>query len=146
MKKVFLGGTCNESKWRDEIIRQIDGSIDYFNPVVENWTEECMAEEVKQREACDFVLYMITPLMTGVYAIAEVVDDSNKRPEKTLFCFLLEDMGENGERLTFSDGQIRSLTQVRGMVNENGAKIFGSLNQVGNFLKSQKGTEHEKTN
>ena len=29
MKKVFLGGTCNESTWRDNMIDMIE--IDYFN-------------------------------------------------------------------------------------------------------------------
>ena len=41
-----------------------------------------MEEEIKQRAECDFCLYVITPKMTGVYSIAEVVDDSNKRPEQ----------------------------------------------------------------
>ena len=50
-----------------------------------------MEEELKQREECDFVLYVITPKMTGVYSIAEVVDDSNKRREKTLFYFMEKD-------------------------------------------------------
>ena len=85
-KRVFLGGTCNDSPWRAELVPLL--TIDSFNPVVEDWTEECMAEEIRQRESCDFVLYVITPKMTGVYSIAEVVDDSNKRPEKTVFCFL----------------------------------------------------------
>lgn len=31
-KRVFLGGTCNESTWRDELIKKL--KIDYFNPVV----------------------------------------------------------------------------------------------------------------
>ncbi|GAI10708.1 unnamed protein product [marine sediment metagenome] len=63
--KVFLGGTCNESTWRDRLISLL--KIDYFNPVVEDWTEECMAEEIRQRESCDYVLYVLTPLMTGSY-------------------------------------------------------------------------------
>ena len=33
--KVFLGGTCNESKWRDDLIKLL--KIDYFNPVVKDW-------------------------------------------------------------------------------------------------------------
>ncbi len=37
--KVFLGGTCNESTWRDRVIKDL--KIDYFNPVVEDWTPEC---------------------------------------------------------------------------------------------------------
>ena len=37
MKKVFLGGTCNDSLWREELIKKLE--IDYFNPVVDDWTE-----------------------------------------------------------------------------------------------------------
>ena len=44
--KVFLGGTCNESTWRVELIPLL--KIDYFNPVVEDWTPECQAEEERQ--------------------------------------------------------------------------------------------------
>ena len=36
MKKVFLGGTCNESLWRDKLIKKLE--IDYFNPIVKDWT------------------------------------------------------------------------------------------------------------
>ena len=134
--KVFLGGTCNESTWRDRLISQLE--VDYFNPVVPDWTEECMAEEVRQRETCDFVAYVITPFMTGVYAIAEVVDDSHKRPEKTLLCFLDCDLNESGEGKNFTAGQVRSLKQVRKMVEENGATVFNGLNQLGLFLNDHK--------
>ena len=133
--KVFLGGTCNESTWRDRLISQLE--VDYFNPVVPDWTEECMVEEIRQRESCDYVLYVITPFMTGVYAIAEAVDDSNKRPEKTLFCFLPCDVNENGEGKTFTDGQVRSLKSVQKMVGGNGATIFNGLNQLGIYLNKE---------
>ncbi len=110
MKKVFLGGTCNNSTWRDELIPQLE--IGFFNPVVEDWTPECMNEEIRQREECDLCLYVITSEMTGVYSIAEVIDDSNKRPEKTVFSF---------ETDGFDEHQIKSLTQVGKMVEANGA-------------------------
>lgn len=125
MKKVFLGGTCAESTWRDELIPQL--AIDYFNPVVPDWTPECMEEEIRQRKTCDFCLYVITKEMQGVYSIAEVVDDSNKRPEKTVFAFI-----EDG----FSKGQIKSLTQVGKMVKENGGQFFTSLKDVVDYLNS----------
>src|SRR5437868_12047784 len=90
MKKVFLGGTCNDSKWRDELIPLL--KIDYYQPCREGgWTQEMADEELRQRKICDFCLYVITPKMTGVYSVAEVVDDSNKEPGKTMFCFLKED-------------------------------------------------------
>lgn len=143
-KKVFLGGwgTCNESQWRDTLIPLL--KIDYFNPVVEDWTEECMAEERRQRKECDFCLYVITPLMTGVYSIAEVIDDSNKRPDKTIFCFVNTDfvdaINEYGVlRKTFDYGQIKSLDQVGKMVERNGGKYFRSLIDVADYLNNNGG-------
>lgn len=133
MKKVFLGGTCNNSTWREKLISKLDSNrIDYFNPVVDNWTEECIQEEIKQRKNCDYCLYTITPEMTGVYSIAEVVDDSNKRPNKTLLCILKR---ENGK--SFTEFQIRSLKQVCDMVTKNGGKSFDSLESVAQFLNTR---------
>lgn len=125
--KVFLGGTCNDSKWREDLIKKLD--IEYFNPVVDDWTEECYQEELKQRKICDYVLYVITPKMTGVYSIAEVVDDSNKQPKKTIFCYLTSDDGNS-----FTKAQIKSLDSVGKMVESNGGLWLDSLNMVANFL------------
>jgi Nucleoside 2-deoxyribosyltransferase like len=129
MKKVFLGGTCNGSKWRDQLIKEL--VIEYFQPDAEDWTPEMMNEEIRQRAECDFCLYVITPKMTGVYSIAEVVDDSNKRPAKTIFCYLTSDEGE-----TFSTHQIQSLEQVGKMVKNNGAKYFKTLSETADYLNN----------
>ena len=129
MEKVFLGGTCNESTWRDQIISMLN--IGYFNPVVDDWTEDCMTEEILQREECDFCLYVITPKMTGVYSIAEAVDDSNKRPDRTIFVLL-----KNDENLFFTEGQWRSLKQVARMVADNGGRTFYDLESVADYLNS----------
>jgi len=131
-KRVFLGGTCNESIWRELLIPML--KIDYFNPVVDDWTPECQAEEIRQRELCDFCLYTITPRMTGVYSIAEVVDDSNKRPEKTVFC-VLETDPTGGEQ--FTKGQVKSLEAVGKMVERNGGKWFRSLQEVADYLNGE---------
>lgn len=128
--KVFLGGTCNDSTWRERLIPLL--TIDYFNPVVKDWTPECQAEEIKQREECDFCLYVITPAMTGVYSIAEVVDDSNKRPEKTIFCFVEEHQYDH-----FTLHQSKSLNQVGKMVVENGGLCFTSLEGIAAYLNGR---------
>ena len=125
--KVFLGGTCNNSTWREKLIPKLQ--IEYFNPVVDDWTEDDYQEELKQRKDCDFCLYVITPMMTGVYSIAEVIDDSNKRPEKTVFAFLEEDDSKK-----FDKGQIKSLDKVGVMVKDNGGKYFKSLDEVSIYL------------
>ena len=130
MKKVFLGGTCNESTWRNLIIPML--TINYFNPVVDDWTEDCMAEEIRERKTCDFCLYTITPKMTGVYSIAEVVDDSNKRPEKTIFVGLKTE-GNQG----FSEAQWKSLGAVAKMVKSNGGQVFDNLKAAANYMNKK---------
>lgn len=63
--------------------------------------------------------------MTGVFSIAEVVDCSNKRPESTLFCVLLDE---------FNEGELRSLKATANMVKRNGAKVFETLEEIAIFL------------
>ena len=45
--------------------------------------------------------------MKGSYSIAEVIDDSNKRPGKTIFCFINKDGKQE-----FDKEQIKSLDKV----------------------------------
>lgn len=131
LAKVFLGGTCNGSHWRDQLIPML--RCGYFNPVVAEWTPECQAEEIRQREECDVCLYTITPKMTGFYSIAEVVEDSIKRPGKTVLCVISEDDG-----LVFTAAQMKSLRAVGAMVENNtGRPPIDSLNDLAGFLNSR---------
>lgn len=128
--KVFLGGTCNGSKWRETLIPLL--KCDYFNPVVEDWTPECMDEELRQRQTCEYNLYVITPYLTGLFSIAEVIDDSNKRPKKTILCILEED-----GKAIWSQAQFKSLSQVARMAADNGVAVFNTLGSVARFLNAE---------
>ena len=70
--------------------------------------------------------------MTGVYSIAEAVDDSNKQPENTIFCVMEDDVDNNFNLIKFSNSQLKSLSKVVEMVNNNGgkAKIINSVNDI----------------
>lgn len=127
MRKVFLGGTCNNSLWREQLIDLLE--IDFFNPVVEDWTPDCMTEEIRQRNDCEFCLCVITPKMTGVYSIAEVVEDSIMCPWKTVFCVLSAEGDEE-----FTTEQLKSLYKVGHMVLKNGAKVMYSLKETAVYL------------
>lgn len=129
--KVFLGGTCNGSKWRETLIPLLN--CNYYNPVVPDWTPECMEEELLQRRVCDYNLYVLTPYMTGVFSVAEVIDDSNKRPYKTILCVLEED-----GRAIWSEHQFKSMSQVCRMASENGVIVFNTLGAVARFLNDKK--------
>ena len=121
--KVFLGGTCNGSNWRDRFIPMLK-DVDYFNPVVDTWTPDCQSE-------CKFCLYVITPKMKGVYSIAEVVDDSNKKQGNTVLVILREDEGER-----FDDSQWGSICAVAEMVEQNGTKSCGSLEEAAEYINT----------
>lgn len=127
--RVFLGGTCNNSTWRDRLIPDL--KIPYFNPVVEDWTEECQTEELRQRRVCSKLLYVITPLMVGVYSIAEVVDDANNFPKRTVFCVLDSDNGEE-----FSKAQRKSLKAVEDLVRRRGGIVCKDLDEVSQVLNA----------
>ncbi len=132
--KVFLGGTCNESTWRNKFVSYIDENIfSWFDPVVDDWNNTAQSNELRERKTCDFCLYTITPKMTGSYAIAEVIDDSNKRPKKTVFVLLRDD-----DNLRFTESQWKSLVSVASMVARNGGQVFEDLKSAAIWMAKSK--------
>lgn len=124
MKKVFLGGTCNESTWREELIPHLEKmGIEYYNPVVEDWTHECQEEEYRQKEICDVHLYLITKKMRGVFSIAEAVASCQDASKLTLFIFADFD----GE---FDEGERRSLDAVGNLIVKLGGVYHTEINTI----------------
>jgi len=101
--------------------------INYFNPVVDNWTPECMEREINERRDADYNLYVITNEMTGFYSIAEIVEDSILNSHKTVVCFLL-----NG----FTEHQIKSVNAIKRMCEKHGATFCGDLESTAEYLNS----------
>lgn len=124
--KVFLGGTCSGYKWRDKLIPML--KCDYYNPIVKNWSEADRLREVHERETSDYVLYVITSGIKGVYSIAEIIDDSNKRPEKTIVCVLYDGIERK---------MAHSLQATVNLAASNGVKVCGSLYSVAELLNSK---------
>ena len=131
-KRVFLGGTY-DSTWRIRMIIYLhEAGLDYFNPVVDDWDEAAQENELRERETCDFNLYIITPKMTGCYAIAEVIDDSNKRPAKTVLVLL-----RNDGYVKFDESQWKSLISVARLVKRNGGRVFDNLKSAAAWMGEQ---------
>jgi len=110
--KVFLGGTCNNSTWRDILIPKLDANnIKYFNPVVEDWTPECKEiEDYEKHNMCDTHVYVITPKQTGFYSFAEIID-SAAFGYNVIFVYAQVD-----EDLRFSKSQINSLDAIASLL------------------------------
>jgi hypothetical protein len=123
MKTIFLGGTWNSSNWRDEFIKQINKrKFSCFNPVVDEWSDEARIREEDKKASSDLNIYVITPRMTGFYSIAEVVNDSNKRPKTTAFCVIRCD-----DWKYFTPAQTRSLNATTELLEKNGVKCYKNL-------------------
>jgi hypothetical protein len=128
--KVFLGGTCNNSTWREKLIPMLN--IDYFNPVVEDWTPECQKEEERQKDKlCNYHLYVITPKMTGVFSIAEVVESAINKGDKCIFCFMEEEDDKQ-----FDKHQRKSLEAVGNLVSKYKAYWADNLDKVAKYLNN----------
>ena len=132
--KVFLGGTCNESTWRDELIPKLEEiDFDYFNPVVEDWTPECQDIEIYEKaNNCNIHIYVITNKMKGVFSIAEAIESVFNKDKKTIFCVL------DGFDGNFPDFQAKSLEAVGKMVERNGGKYVSSLDKIIEILNTCK--------
>jgi len=137
MSRVFLGGTCNGSKWRESKMIPLlkEKGVDYFNPVVEDWTEAAKQQEIYERENDDFVVYVISPLIAGYYALAEVVEDSIRRPEKTIFHVMgIDDTKTPEYSSTFTKSQVMSLDAIGKMVERNGGTWCNTFEEIAEWV------------
>jgi len=113
-QKVFLGGTCAGTTWRDQLAMLLQ--VDWFNPVVDDWTPDCQAiEEAEKAVNCNIHLYVITSAMIGVFSIAEVIE-SACTPGKITILHVLPS--------GFSEAQVRSLNAVADMVVKHGGIAY----------------------
>ena len=129
---IFLGGTCADSTWREELDGMLDHeNISTFNPVVPDWTPECQVEEDMHREIDDICLYTITPEGTGFYSFVEVTDDSNKRPDRTVLCVLQE---ANGKK--FEGHTLKCVLKTMKLVSANGVVVVDSLEKLAEYLNT----------
>lgn len=121
VSRIFLGGTFNNSTWRDTLI---DGlKTDHFNPVVEDWTEECQAVEMDEKSnKCNVHLYVITKEMKGVFSIAEVIDSCHNDKVTTLLHITREG---------FDKAQLKSLDAVAELAMLRGGLISNSADESG---------------
>lgn len=136
MNKWFLGGTCAGTIWRDELIPYLEkNNIDYFNPVVDNWTPECQAiEEEEKNSKCNVHLYVLTPEMTGSYSVAEIVHSAHlantygTSVDKVIVAIKNSDRWEKHQIKSFD----AILKLVKNIARDNAA--VGFINDVSDIL------------
>lgn len=135
---VFLGGTVNNSSWRQEFLRLLETyggkKIKCFNPVVEHWTRECIDLENFVKYHARYHIYVLTPKMRGVYTIAEMVESVHNREKKTFFYISHTDVDSNGSTLHWEQHMLNSLNAVANLLMEHGATKAISLKDLADKL------------
>lgn len=122
--KIFLGGTCPSSiedfNYRTLLIPFLEkNNIDYFNPVVEDWTEDCIQIEEQEKNICDVHLYVIAPNMKGVYSIAECFGSIIKNKKRSILVFI-----DRIQDKPFEKNQLKSLVATGKLLSECGGESF----------------------
>lgn len=118
ISKIFLGGTCSETTWREELIETLPSSVYYYNPVVKDWTPEVQEEEKLQKAyKCDCHLYVITPDMQGVFSVAEAVQSSYATKKTTIFAVI--ENRKSSKKELFDAHQKKSLYATGDLIKSN---------------------------
>jgi hypothetical protein len=90
--RVFIGGTCGGSTWRNSLISTLENyGIDYFNPATDDCTEESYQQEAYERSHDMVVVYVLSNDMEGIYTIGEIIDDCHECPNNLIVCNLWQD-------------------------------------------------------
>jgi len=99
--------------WKLELERFINkqiGKRNFFNPVVDNWTEECKQKEIDEKRICDIHLYVITSDSHSLFSIAEAVE-SVMNNKLTIFCVMPQGFGKQ---------KLSSLNSIAEIIKRNG--------------------------
>jgi len=127
---VFLGGTCNGSQWRKVLT---DGlTIAFFNPIVENWSDEAKAQEDEIKASADYNLFVFTPLHTGFFSFVEAAISAIKSPSRTILCVLSEDNGQS-----FAEDKKHSIDAIVAELRKEGIQVLESLDECRTFLNTK---------
>lgn len=125
---IFLGGTCNEDPWRNQLISKL--KVSYFNPVVANWNEQAKALEDMLKPKAAALVFVITPNQKGFYSIAELTNAANANEQKVIVQFL-----ENEDEI-FDEDHRKSNEATIDLIKNNECVhvVEGDLQDLADYL------------
>ena len=118
--QIFLGGTVR-SNWREKFIDLWKKNDDkktkkykLFNPIVENWTKECIAKENEVKENAILNFFLITTEHVGPYSFVEAVEASHYGK---VFLAIYSEFGE------IDNSTMKSYEAIGDIIKKNGGKF-----------------------
>ena len=111
---VFLGGACNPTTWRKNIAIPIleRAGIPYYNPQVDDWSEDLVALEAKHKQGAKILLFVVNG---ATRSIASMVEAAELIAAGRRIVLVLEDIPE-GQKIsegTISGRELKDLNRAR---------------------------------
>lgn len=116
---VGLFGTCADTTWREDIaIPMLEAAgVDFFNPVVEHWTEECRQIEAQHATEDRVILQVISSEDVSMSSMSEsgwLAFQAYLRGQKMVLCIL--DMPGDKEPKKDEFGRRLKPNKTRGLI------------------------------
>ena len=123
---TFLGGTCANSTWRQDLIAMLNDNVPYFDPQVADWTPA----DAERKDACKPVaklnVFVITGDALGTYSDREIHEEAVKDPSKLIFCTVG----------TLPENQVKGIAKIKKGLTRMGATVCESLEEVGAIVNA----------
>ncbi len=129
---VFLGGTSTGYDWRKDLIGLLN--VNFFNPLVDDWTEEDAKKENIAKGEATMQAYCITPHAIGSYSVAELTASAILNGERTVVLFM------DTEDAQFDEHQKKSNTQIKALVEKHSGKVVDDLEEMAKYINDTMGS------
>ena len=125
---TFLGGTCADSTWRQELIPMLHNEVAFFDPQLApgQWNEEAAEAEDACKEVCRTLVFVLTPDSLSAYSGFEIGCLCTQNAQRVIFCAYGE----------FPENQVKGITKIARDVAKMGGTVCNSLEEIATLLNS----------
>jgi len=122
-RNVFIAGRGDYGNWRSEIKRLLGDNVITAESSGRGLVNA--QHDAFEKEHADAIVFVITPSALSTFDLANAVNESNKRPEKTIVCFL-----SAGNEWMHDPRRYAELSEVRAILESNGARCLNGLAEI----------------
>ncbi|XP_048776733.2 uncharacterized protein LOC125680942 isoform X1 [Ostrea edulis] len=133
-RKVFLGGSCNPTTWRQEAAIPFfkKKGITFYNPQVQTWRPELMEVEAQAKESADLLLFVIDNRTRAVSSMIETayLTARGRQVIAVMDDYNATDVYFNRERISARelDDILRGRQILVDLIERNALPVFKDIN------------------
>lgn len=122
---VFLGGTCANSTWRQELIPMLKASVPYFDPQVADWTPADAEREDACKPVAGIVVFVITGDALGTYSGFEICEEAMRlKAMKAADKLVFATVGE------LPENQVKGIAKIKKKLVAMGCRVCETLEEI----------------